>query len=173
MRLIVNRQTKAKEPHGAEDNGHKDEGEAELRLVDPLVPAGEVQTNPVVEWARDHLSDDRQDERGQTNQPGLADGEVIRRRNEDHTIDDTEDHDPRQSRPVDEEPPKDGGIPEEDERAGEDLPDGRVGIAPRVDAEGARVGVFGFGGGMGGGVGEVGVLFAGEAQGVVFVREGL
>jgi hypothetical protein len=171
VRLIVHRGPESEETHRPEDDRHGNEREAELRLVDALVLPRQIQTDPIVQRARDNLPDDRQDERAETNQPRLADGEVIRRRRENLAVHHREHHDPRQRRAVDEEPPEDGGVPEEDEWAGEDLPDGGIRVSSGEDAEGAHVGVLGFGGRVRGAVGEVGVLLAGETRGVVLVSE--
>ena len=95
MRLVVDRGAEAEEAHGAGHDGDHHERQAELGLVDALVLPRQVDADPVVERARDHLAEDGHDEGREADEPRFADAEAVRRPDEDDTIDDGEYNDPR------------------------------------------------------------------------------
>ena len=171
MGLEVDGGAEAEEADGAEDDGDEDEGEAELGLVDAAVLAGEDEADVVVERAGDDLAEDGKDEGGDRDEPRLGDGEVIGRGGEDDAVDDAEDDDPRQGGAVDEEPPEHGRVEEEQHRPRVDLPDGRVAVAAREDAQRLEVRHLGLGRGVRGRVGEVLFRLAGALRAVVLVAD--
>lgn len=94
MGLEVDRRAEPKETDGSEDRRDQDQREAELGLVYAPVLLGEVYADPVVEGPRDDLADDGEDKGREADEAGLADGEVVRRSDEDDGVDDGEDYYP-------------------------------------------------------------------------------
>lgn len=94
VRLIVNRGPKAEEAHRSQDHCNHDKWKTELWLVDALVFLGEIDANPVIGRSRYDLAQDGQDKWRKTDEAGLADCEVVWRRDEDDPVHHREDNDP-------------------------------------------------------------------------------
>lgn len=81
-------QPKSEESDGAQDYSYTHQNKTEFWLIHSVVFLGELDADPVVEWAGNHFSDDGQDERRESSQARFPNGEVIRRLHEDDAVDD-------------------------------------------------------------------------------------
>lgn len=94
MGLEVDRGTEPEESDGPKDHCDENKRQPKLGFIYSLVFLCQIYANPVIQWTRNHLSDDSEDERGETDEAGLANGEIIGWSHEDYPIHDRKDNDP-------------------------------------------------------------------------------
>ena len=60
--LVVHCSSKAIEANSAKENNNDHKHKTKLGLIDTVVPVRKFEANPVVQWSRDSLADDAEDE---------------------------------------------------------------------------------------------------------------
>lgn len=110
VQLILSSQsiltTEAVEASRTEHDHYDHENKSKFWLVYSAIHSCQFETDPVVQRSADDFSNDAQDERAQSNQTCLANGEIVRGSNEYHAVDDREYDDPGESSTVYQETPK-------------------------------------------------------------------
>ena len=91
MSLIMHGGPKTVESCSPKNHNHDHQNKTKLRLIDTVVAMSELQTYPVVKWARDCFPDNAQDEWRHRDQAGLTDREIVRWLSEENTVDDRKD----------------------------------------------------------------------------------